>query len=108
MQNPFIECLDGADPNLATPVRSTTLTALQALALLNDPFILRQSESVRRAPEAAEERAPGPDNAAAYELAFGRPPTPTEAAAFGGFASRHGLAAACRLLFNTNEFLFVD
>src|SRR4029077_10744912 len=41
--NPFLDCLDCADPNLNTPVRNTTLTALQALALLNDPFILDQA-----------------------------------------------------------------
>src|SRR5260370_36632153 len=42
--NPFIERLDGADPNLVTPVRTTTVTALQALALLNDPFMIKQAE----------------------------------------------------------------
>ena len=42
--NPFLECLDCADPNVNTPVRNTTLTALQALALLNDPFMLKQAE----------------------------------------------------------------
>ncbi len=29
--NPFLDCMDGADPNVNTPVRSTTITALQAL-----------------------------------------------------------------------------
>ncbi len=107
VQNPFIECLDGADPNLPTPVRSTTLTALQALALLNDPFILRQSafcaERLKR-----EHSDPSGQISAAYELAFGRDPMPAEASNLIGFASKHGLAAACRLLFNANEFLFVD
>ena len=42
--NPFMEALDCADPNLNTPVRSQTLTALQALALWNDLFMVRQSQ----------------------------------------------------------------
>ena len=42
--DPFMECLDCADPSLMTPRRNTTLTALQALALLNNPFIVRQAE----------------------------------------------------------------
>src|SRR5260221_11924443 len=42
--NPFLECLDCADPSINTPVRNTTLTAPQALALLNDPFMVRQAE----------------------------------------------------------------
>ena len=44
--NPFMEALDCADPNLNTPVRSQTLTALQALALWNDLFMLRQSQEL--------------------------------------------------------------
>ena len=42
--DPFMECLDCADPSLLTPKRNTTLTALQALALLNNPFMVRQAE----------------------------------------------------------------
>ena len=46
--NPFMEALDCADPNLNTPVRSQTLTALQALALWNDLFMVRQSQEFAR------------------------------------------------------------
>jgi hypothetical protein len=42
--NPFLDCLDCADPNVNTPVRNTTLTALQALSLLNNPFMVKQAE----------------------------------------------------------------
>ncbi len=44
--NPFMEALDCADPNLNTPVRSQTLTALQALALWNDLFMVRAGPGV--------------------------------------------------------------
>ena len=50
--NPFMEALDCADPNLNTPVRSQTLTALQALALWNDLFMVRQSQEFARRLEA--------------------------------------------------------
>ena len=60
-----------------TPVRNTTITALQALALLNDPFMIRQSEAF-----AARLEAKGGDRAAqveaAFVLAFGRPPRDEE------------------------------
>src|SRR5258706_12594732 len=46
--NALLDCLDCADPNINTPVRNTTLTALQALALLNDPFVLKKSEFFAR------------------------------------------------------------
>jgi hypothetical protein len=107
VQNPFLESLDGADPNLLTPVRNTTLTALQALALLNDPFILRQSEAFAERLN-REKSSPAAQIAEAYELAFGRAPTAPEQTELARYAERHGLPAACRLLFNANEFVFLD
>jgi hypothetical protein len=44
----------------------------------------------------------------AYLLALGRPPRPDERAALAAFAAKHGLPAACRLIFNMNEFVFID
>ena len=105
--NPFLDCLDCADPNVNTPVRNTTLTALQALALLNDPFMVRQAECfAERLGRISDEPAAQLD--AAYRLAFGRLPTGDERAALLKYAAQHGLANLCRLLFNTNEFVFVD
>jgi hypothetical protein len=105
--NPFLECLDCADPNINTPVRNTTLTALQALALLNNPFMVRQAEHFAGRLEAARPDR-GRQIELAYRLAFGRLPTADERAAVAAYARRHGLANACRVLFNANEFLFVD
>jgi hypothetical protein len=88
-------------------VRNTTLTALQALALLNDPFMLDQSRHFARRLERAS-----PDRSRQVEhailLAFGRPPAAGESAALTAYAAKHGLPNLCRLLFNANEFLFVD
>jgi hypothetical protein len=44
----------------------------------------------------------------AYRLIFHRPPAKDELRAVTAYAQRHGLANACRMLLNTNEFLFVD
>ncbi len=105
--NPFLECLDCADPNINTPVRSTTITALQALALLNDPFVVKQSRAFARRLEAVSDDPAGRIDAA-FALALGRPPRDEERDALVAYARDHGLANACRLLFNTNEFLFID
>jgi hypothetical protein len=105
--NPFLECLDCADPNINTPVRNTTVTALQALALLNDPFMVRQAEYFAERVQKRGKSLPEQIEAA-YRLAFGRRPMAEEQAALAGYANRHGLANACRLLFNANEFVFVD
>src|SRR5438105_9171412 len=75
--NPFLDCLDCADPNINTPVRNTTLTALQALALLNDPFMVRQAEHFAARLQTVS-RDPDRQVEAAYRLAFGRLPQPEE------------------------------
>jgi hypothetical protein len=102
--NPWIECLDGADPNTSVPTRNATLTALQALALLNDAFTLQQAEALAA--------SCGPNNEAkidrGVERTLGRRPTMSERAILADYARIHGLPAACRLIFNLNEFLFVD
>jgi hypothetical protein len=83
------------------------LTALQALALLNDPFMVKQAgffaQRVRKLSGGAPEQIE-----AAYRLAFGRLPRKEEKAALADYARKHGLANACRLLFNANEFVFID
>ena len=105
--DPFMECLDCADPSIMTPKRNTTLTSIQALALLNNPLATRQAEHF-----ADRLRAAAPDAAGqiemAYLLAFARPPTDRERSALAEYAQRHSLAAACRVIFNSNEFVFVD
>src|SRR5213078_452541 len=71
--NPFLDSLDCADPNLSTPVRNTTLTALQALALLNDPFMVRQASHFA---DRVKAEAPNLEQqvSRAFVLALGRPP----------------------------------
>ena len=105
--NPFLECLDCADPNINTPVRNTTLTALQALALLNNPFMVRQAEFFAARLEKTN-ADPGKQIENGFLLAFGRPPSAEEVGALTAYAKKYGLPNACRLLLNANEFLFVD
>jgi hypothetical protein len=44
LPDPFMESMDCPDLSQLTPVRSASVTALQALAMLNDKFIVRHSE----------------------------------------------------------------
>ncbi len=41
--NPWLETLDCPNPSMQTPARNRTTTALQALSLLNNPFVLQQA-----------------------------------------------------------------
>jgi hypothetical protein len=105
--NPFLETLDCADPNISVPRRTETLTALQALALLNNPFMVRQSEYFA---ERLTKLSADPKHQIdwAYRLAFSRSPTVVELKAVLAYRQKYGLANACRILLNTNEFMFVE
>ena len=45
---------------------------------------------------------------AVYRLALGREPTAEEGRAVTEYASKYGLANACRVILNSNEFMFVN
>ena len=46
--------------------------------------------------------------ARAVHWILGRKPAPEEVHELSDYATRHGLANLCRVLFNSNEFLFLD
>lgn len=105
--DPFMTTLDCADASALVPRRNETLTPLQSLALLNNPFMVRMAERF------AERVTPlGASNkvrlAAAWRMAFARQPADDELAPLVEYADRRGLANACRLIFNLNEFVFID
>jgi hypothetical protein len=105
--DPFMDALDCPDANILTPVRNTTQTALQALATLNDAFVIRECEHfaarLQRERTSLEEQI-----LRAYELALNREPRENERAKLVEHARKHGLASACRVIFNSNEFMFID
>ena len=105
--DPFMTTLDCADSSQSTPRRHETLTALQALSLLNNPFNLAMA---RHFSERLQRDAGSPDAqlTLAWSLLTGRPPEPTELPPLKAYAEKHGLPALCRLLLNLNEFVFVD
>jgi hypothetical protein len=105
--DPFMETLDCPDPSLRVEKRNESLTALQALALLNDKYMLRMAEHFAARVEKMSGDLPV-RVAAAYRLALGHEPTAEENRVLLDYARKHGLANACRLILNTNEFSFVD
>jgi hypothetical protein len=107
LPDPFMDSLDCADASQWTPVRNISVTAPQALALLNNEFILVHSKALaevmsKRTPQHAQQIS------LACEQVWGRQPTASELPEMLAFVEKHGLANLCRLLFNSNEFLFVD
>jgi hypothetical protein len=107
-KNPLLDTFDCPDPSTATPRRGTTTTPLQALALMNNSFTLRMADHFA---ERLQKDRPNDVNhqvAKAFELAYGRAANEYESAAAGQFVGQHGLPAFCRVLLNSNGFLYVD
>jgi len=107
-RSPFLDTFDCPDPSSTAPRRTVTTTPLQALALLNNAFVLDQADRLadrlqREAGNEVEKQL-----VRAYQLAFGRSPLPEELKLTSGFVARHGLAAFCRVLFNSNEFVYLE
>jgi hypothetical protein len=100
----FLTTLDCPSPANLVPARNITTTALQSLALLNNNFMLRQSGYF------AERIGVDPNTQVvqAFQLAFGRQPSPAEAQAAGELLKNRGLPQLCRMLLNANEFVYVD
>jgi hypothetical protein len=107
LPDPFMEALDCPDSSQLTPARNASVSALQALAMLNNKFMVRMSEHIAaRASKVGQDLTTRVQQL--YRLVLGRKPTPRECAAVLKYARKHGLANACRMILNTNEFMFVN
>ncbi len=107
LPDPFMDCLDCADASQLTPARNLSLTALQAMALWNDHFMVRQSEHFAQR-LCREQKNPAKQIETACELALARRPNSNELKLLKAYSARHGLANACRVILNSNEFIFVN
>lgn len=111
-RHPFLALFDGTDPNASTASRQTTTVPTQALFFLNDPFVHARASGF------ASKLQTLPDDRArvdrAYRLMFGRPPRDVEQAFAEKFLLSAGgdkkaaWASLLRVLFGTNEFVYVD
>jgi hypothetical protein len=121
-RHPFLGLFDGADTNASTARRVTSTTPLQALYLMNDPFVHEQSRKF-----AARLLSERPDDAGrierAYLLMFGRPAGGAEQTAAKEYLARvrdklagvpaeqqtrKALESFVRVLFMSNEFVYVN
>jgi hypothetical protein len=104
--DPLMDALDCPDGSTSTPVRSVSTTAVQAFAMLNNAFVIRQCEHI--AARAKGEAQGGAEIPLAFRLLLQREPSGDELARFTVHAQRHGLANAIHVLVNSNEFLYID
>ncbi len=97
------DCPEG---NQGTPVRTRSTTPLQALNLFNSEFVVQQAEFFAKRLESG-----GKNQTAivteSYQLCFGREPSLTEAELAIEMIEQIGLIQYCRILLNSNEFVFI-
>ncbi|HLK60498.1 MAG TPA: DUF1549 and DUF1553 domain-containing protein [Chthonomonadaceae bacterium] len=107
---PELEVFDCPEITVAVAQRNITTTPTQALTLLNDPLVLRQSALFAQRIQKEVGKDPGKQIERAYRLCFGRAPTPRERALSLDFLTKRGpsgLADFCHSLLNLNEFVYV-
>ena len=98
---------DCPDSSLPAPKRISTTSPLQALSLLNNAFSLDQAHALAERIRAEAGEDDDLRISTAWRLAFGRAPSPEEAARSGAFVTEHGLESLARAILNSNEFLYV-
>ena len=107
LPDPMMDALDCPAGDQLAPVRNNSVTVQQALALWNSAFTVRYAEHFA---SQLDRGATGLEHSIneACEWTWGRLPDADEARELSAYAKQHGLANLCRLLFNSNEFVFVN
>ncbi len=108
---PFLQAFDALVCEQSRPQRRTSITPLQALAMYNGLFVNREARHF-----AKRIRKQAGDNTAdqlrlAFLIAYNRAPTPAETVRLGEFLSTdtsNPLVGLCRVLLNSNEFVYID
>ncbi|MEM7234079.1 MAG: DUF1553 domain-containing protein, partial [Planctomycetota bacterium] len=96
---------DCPDAGQTAPKRSRSTTPIQALGMLNSPFVHRQAKLFAQRVRAVGD--PVEQVRLAFTIAIGRSPTSQELHRLRGLSSEYGLEQVCRVLWNVNEFLFM-
>ena len=108
---PFMQAFDALVCEQSRPKRRASITPLQALAMYNGRFVNQEARHFARRirKQAGDDRAAQVDFA--FQVAYGRHPSTDEAARLGRFlksASSDPLVGLCRVLLNSNEFIYID
>ena len=104
----MLDTFDCPDPSAMAPKRAVTTTPLQALTLLYNPFVLKTAGQFAARVKADAGNEIRKQIQSVYLLAYGRDADADELADATAFIRSNDLAAFCRVVFNSNEFLYVQ
>jgi len=118
--DPFLQAFDFPNPTFTAEQRFSTNVPVQRLYFMNDPFVYKQAEVLsKRVYDKGDDSARITET---YRLVYGRTPTPAELQTGleflkttpekpGYMVSQEPISAwkeYCRVLFNSNEFEFLN
>lgn len=105
LRHPFLADFDQADTDVGVAARFATTVPTQALGMLNSDFVNRQAESFAARLEGsdAEEKI-----RQAYRHVLARDATEEEASTLSRLGRELGIARACLIILNLNEFAYLD
>ena len=106
-QQPFLTCLDCADASMLVDRRNESITPQQALALLNNRFALVMAKHFGGRIDSLTGSPKEKVRLVVLE-SLGRQATDEEIPLLTELLAREGPAALARLLFNLNEFTYLD
>jgi hypothetical protein len=124
VKHPYLAIFDGPDTNASTDVRTHSTVPLQALYLMNNPFVQEQARGLAHR-LIASSNEPAARIEFAYQLAWGRRPEPPEVERAIRFLQQSLTALSsintpeesreadawtslAKVLLTANEFLYVD
>ena len=107
---PFMQSFDALVCDESRPQRQHSVTPLQALAMYNGSFVAEEAQHLadRIQKEAGQDITKQIERA--FLIALSRPPSIYESMELTRLAEANefGLASVCRVLLNSNEFLYID
>lgn len=106
-QDSTFGAFDCPDATATAPRRLASTTALQALNLLNSPFIFDQADRFARL-IGAQSNDPQQQVGLAFLRAFQRKPSASEQASARRLVEQSNLATLCRMLLNANELVTLE
>jgi hypothetical protein len=104
---PLLETFDLPDQNISCGARGVSTVPTQALMLLNDEFVIKQSELFAQRVREARPDDVGRQIELAYLLAVGRVPDAQEQELAREYVQARGLAGFTHVLLNLNEFVYL-
>jgi len=107
-RNPFLDTFDCPDPSTTAPQRASTTTPLQALVLMHNALIFQMADQFAQRITREAGKDVEKQSALTFQSAYGRTADADEIQLASRFVKKHGLPALCRVVFNSNEFVFIE